>query len=300
MAKNRKKYIKQGLLDMLYFIAGAIIYGIAMDVFIVPHHMAPGGISGIASILQTKVGWDAGIMYFVLNLPLFVIAFFSFGFKFVSKTFVAMTTVSVFTELISVLFPDFKYAAGTTDVAEGLIAALFGGLLSGLGLAIIFLRGATTGGSEIGAKLIKKKFPALPFGTTILMIDLCVVTTGFIVFKEVNAALFSLIVVFLTSSVIDFILDGSSVARVVYIMSAKNEEIKSVLMQKMGRGVTIIRAAGGYTNASMNMVMCAISRNQVPEIKNIVKEYDPSAFVIILHATEIIGLGFADVNKEQL
>lgn len=296
---DRKKVFKQLLLDAAYFIVGSIIYAIALNVFIIPHRMAPGGISGISSILQNTVGWDAGIMYFVLNLPLFVISFFAFGIKFVSKTFVAMTTVSLFTEIVPKVFPNFVYAPGTSDVAEGLIAALFGGLLSGVGLAIIFLRGATTGGSEIGARLIKKKFPALPFGSTILMIDLAVVISGFIVFGDVNAALFSLIVVFLTSSVIDVILDGSSVARVVYIMSSKTDEIKGVLLENLERGVTIIRAAGGYTNASMNMIMCAVGRNQVPEIKNIVKEHDPAAFVVILHATEVIGLGFNDVNKEQ-
>lgn len=291
--------VRLGLVDLIYFTIGAIIYALAVNVFILPHQIAPGGVTGIASILHNTLDLDAGIMYFVLNLPLFAIAFKVFGFRFLYKTFVAMTLVSIMTELIARFFPNLQYRPGG-DTAEGLIAALIGGVLSGLGLALVFLRGATTGGSEIGARLIRKVFPGLSFGRTILVIDCCVVLSSYIVFKDVNTAFFSLIVVYITSVVIDMVLDGNSVARVAFILSDNIDGIKEVLLNKLDRGVTIFNGRGGYTDKSVKMIMCALRRQQVQECRRVVKEYDPRAFVIILHATEVLGEGFTDVNKEPL
>ena len=297
---------KTGIVDIAYFIVGAIIYALSMNVFILPHRIVPGGISGIASILQNTIGWDAGIMYFVLNVPLFIAAFACFGFKFVSKTFIAMTLVSVFTELIAKVFPKLQYFPMDDDPAIGLIAAICAGVTSGLGLAIIFLRGATTGGSEIAAKLMRLRFPGVSFGRMIFLVDLVVITTGYIVFKSTgvtnaeNSAIFSLIVVYLTSAVIDTVLDGNSVARVALIVSGNTDGIKRALMEEMQRGVTVLHGSGGYTNNDMNVIMCAIRRQQVQECRRIVKECDGKAFVIILHATEVLGQGFEDVNKEPL
>ena len=297
---------KTGIVDIAYFIVGAIIYSLSMNVFILPHRIVPGGVSGISSILQNTVGWDAGIMYFVLNVPLFIAAFACFGFKFVSKTFIAMTFVSVFTELIAKVFPHLKYFPTNNEPAVGLIAAICAGVTSGIGLAIIFLRGATTGGSEIAAKLMRIKFPGVPFGRMMFIVDLVIIAVGYVVFKyngvvhAENSAIFSLIVVYLTSTVIDTVLDGNSVARVALIVSNDTERIKSALMEGLNRGVTVLRGSGGYTNNTMNVIMCAIRRQQVQECRKIVKECDDKAFVIILHATEVLGQGFDDVNKDPL
>lgn len=290
---------RTGMVDFVYYIIGATIYALAVNVFILPHQMAPGGVTGIASILYNTLGLDAGIMYFVLNLPLFAIAFKVYGFKFLYKTFIAMALVSLMTEVIAIVFPNLQYYPGG-DTAEGLIAALIGGALSGLGLALIFLRGATTGGSEIGARLLRKAFPGISFGRTILVIDLFVVLAGFVVLKNVNSAIFSLIVVYITSVVIDTVLDGNSVARVAFIVSEKTDEIRNVLMEKLDRGVTLINGSGGYTNRSVKMIMCALRRHQVQDCRRAVKEIDSKAFVIFLHATEVIGEGFADVNEDPL
>lgn len=297
---------KTGIIDVVYFIVGAIVYALSMNVFILPHRLVPGGVSGIASILQNTVGWDAGIMYFVLNVPLFIAAFACFGFKFVSKTFVAMTLVSIFTELIAKVFPNLKYFPTNNEPAIGLIAAICAGVTSGIGLAIIFLRGATTGGSEIAAKLMRIKFPGVSFGRMMFIVDLVIIAVGYVVFRlngvtaAENSAIFSLIVVYLTSAVIDTVLDGNSVARVALIVSDNTDEIKKNLMNGLRRGVTVLRGSGGYTNNVANVIMCALRRQQVQECRKIVKECDDKAFVIILHATEVLGQGFDDVNKEPL
>ncbi len=297
---------KTGIVDIAYFVVGAIVYSLSMNVFILPHRIVPGGVSGIASILQNTVGWDAGIMYFVLNVPLFIAAFACFGFKFVSKTFIAMTLVSVFTELIAKVFPSLKYFPTNNEPAIGLIAALCAGVTSGIGLAIIFLRGATTGGSEIAAKLMRLKFPGVSFGRMMFIVDLVIIAAGYVVFRlngvtaAENSAIFSLIVVYLTSTVIDTVLDGNSVARVALIVSNNTDGIKSALMNGLHRGVTVLRGSGGYTNNAMNVIMCALRRQQVQECRRIVKECDEGAFVIILHATEVLGQGFDDVNKDPL
>ena len=297
---------KTGIIDIAFFVVGAIIYALSMDVFILPHRIVPGGVSGIASILQNTVGWDAGIMYFVLNVPLFIAAFLCFGFKFVSKTFIAMTFVSIFTELIAKIFPNLKYFPDNSDPAIGLIAAICAGVTSGIGLAIIFLRGATTGGSEIGAKLMRLKFPGVSFGRMMFFVDIVIIIAGYIVFKcnnyesAENAAIFSLIVIYLTSAVIDTVLDGNSVARVALIVSGNTDEIKKHLMDGLQRGVTVLSGSGGYTNNKANVIMCALRRQQVQDCRKIVKECDDKAFVIILHATEVLGQGFEDVNKDPL
>ena len=297
---------KTGIVDIAYFIVGAIVYALSMNVFILPHRIVPGGVSGIASILQNTVGWDAGIMYFVLNVPLFIAAFACFGFKFVSKTFIAMTLVSIFTELIAKIFPDLKYFPTNNEPAIGLIAAICAGVTSGIGLAIIFLRGATTGGSEIAAKLMRIKFPGVSFGRMMFLVDIVIIAAGYVVFKyngvthAENSAIFSLIVVYLTSAVIDTVLDGNSVARVALIVSDNTDEIKKNLMNGLQRGVTVLRGSGGYTNNVANVIMCALRRQQVQECRRIVKECDDKAFVIILHATEVLGQGFDDVNKDPL
>ena len=297
---------KTGIVDIAYFIVGAIVYALSMNVFILPHRIVPGGVSGIASILQNTIGWDAGIMYFVLNVPLFIAAFACFGFKFVSKTFIAMTLVSIFTELIAKIFPDLKYFPTNNEPAIGLIAAICAGVTSGIGLAIIFLRGATTGGSEIAAKLMRIKFPGVSFGRMMFLVDIVIIAAGYVVFKyngvthAENSAIFSLIVVYLTSAVIDTVLDGNSVARVALIVSDNTDEIKKNLMNGLQRGVTVLRGSGGYTNNVANVIMCALRRQQVQECRRIVKECDDKAFVIILHATEVLGQGFDDVNKDPL
>ncbi|MBO4584615.1 MAG: YitT family protein [Clostridia bacterium] len=297
---------KTGIVDIAYFIVGAIVYALSMNVFILPHRIVPGGVSGIASILQNTVGWDAGIMYFVLNVPLFIAAFACFGFKFVSKTFIAMTLVSVFTELIAKVFPKLQYFPTNNEPAIGLIAAICAGVTSGIGLAIIFLRGATTGGSEIAAKLMRIKFPGVSFGRMMFLVDIVIIAAGYVVFKyngvthAENSAIFSLIVVYLTSAVIDTVLDGNSVARVALIVSGNTDEIKKNLMNGLQRGVTVLRGSGGYTNNVANVIMCALRRQQVQECRKIVKECDDKAFVIILHATEVLGQGFDDVNKDPL
>ena len=297
---------KTGIVDIAYFIVGAIVYALSMNVFILPHRIVPGGVSGIASILQNTVGWDAGIMYFVLNVPLYIAAFACFGFKFVSKTFIAMTLVSVFTELIAKVFPKLQYFPTNNEPAIGLIAAICAGVTSGIGLAIIFLRGATTGGSEIAAKLMRIKFPGVSFGRMMFLVDIVIIAAGYVVFKyngvthAENSAIFSLIVVYLTSAVIDTVLDGNSVARVALIVSGNTDEIKKNLMNGLQRGVTVLRGSGGYTNNVANVIMCALRRQQVQECRKIVKECDDKAFVIILHATEVLGQGFDDVNKDPL
>ena len=290
---------KTGIVDFIFYLLGATVYALAVNVFILPHQIAPGGVTGIASILHNTLGLDAGIMYFVLNLPLFAIAFKVFGFKFLYKTFIAMTLVSVMTEVTARLFPNLQYSP-SGDTAEGLIAALIGGVLSGLGLALIFLRGATTGGSEIGARLLRKLFPGLSFGRTILVIDLVVVLAGYIVLRDINSAFFSVIVVYITSVVIDTVLDGNSVARVAFILSERTDDIKEVLLTKLDRGVTVFEGHGGYTNKEVKMIMCAIRRHQVQDCRRAVKEFDPKAFVMILHATEVLGEGFTAVTDEPL
>ncbi len=269
-------------------LAGCFIMAFGYSYFCIPYKIAPGGLSGIATVLFYFTGIPVGIMTLVLSVPVFLFSIKILGIKFGIKTVFATVFFSLFIDLITTVFTVYK-----VDI---FIAGIFGGVLIGLGLGIIFRFGASTGGTDLIAAMAKKYFSWISLGTWMLIIDMSVVLIAGFSFKSVNIMLYSIITIYVTNKMIDFIQEGVDYTKVVYIISTKSDEIAQKILENLSRGVTSIYCKGMYTKKEINMLMCIISRAQIASIKIIVHDIDKNAFVISVGALEVIGEGFKRID----
>lgn len=290
LSPNKKEFA----LDFLFLTAGCLIYSASVAIFTAPNKMAPGGVTGIATILHYTIGTPIGIMIFILNIPLFVLGFKFIGGRFMVLSITCTAITSVGVDLLNFL-P--KYSAENGN--NMLLAALYGGVLSGLGLALVFLRGGTTGGTDIASRLLKLKWSHIPMGRMMMTIDTIVILTSVIVFKSVDSGLYSLIQLFASSKVIDIILYGLDTGKMVLVISDKNEEIAKKITVELDRGVTMLKGRGYYTDSNREVLMCAVRRQQISQVRAIVRIADPTAFIIMCEASDVIGEGFKPITKED-
>ncbi len=285
--------IKNGALDFLALAAGAVIYALSVNYFTAPNQIAPGGATGIATVLHYLFYWPIGTTILVINLPLFVWGLVQSGWRFLSKTIIATVIVTI---AIDATAPFIKPYTG--DV---ILAALFGGILSGAGLGLIFMRGATTGGSDLAAKLLAHRFRSLSMGKLILLIDLVIIAGSAVAFRNLESALYAVIAIFVSTQVIDTILYGWGVGsgKMMFIFSKENESIAQTIMQRLERGVTLLRSKGAYSGLEGYALMCAVRRPEVYKVRDIVKELDPEAFIVIGEAEEIAGEGFLPMEEKK-
>lgn len=284
---------KEIALDVLFLTAGCLIYSASVAIFTAPNKMAPGGVTGIATILYYTIGTPIGLMIFILNIPLFILGFKFIGGKFMVMSITCTAITSVGVDLLNFL-P--KYNANGNNM---LLAALYGGVLSGVGLALVFLRGATTGGTDIASRLLKLKWPHVPMGRMMMIIDTIIILTSVFVFKSVDSGLYALIQLFASSKVIDIILYGLDTGKMVLVISDKNDEIAKKITVELDRGVTMLKGRGFYTDTDREVLMCAVRRPQVSQVRAIVRVIDPSAFIIMCEASDVIGEGFKPITKED-
>lgn len=278
--------------DLIFYIIGSVIYSVSVSVFTAPNKIAPGGVTGIATILHYAFGLPIGIMFFVLNIPLFILSMRFIGGRFIIRTVICTTLISVFVDLFQLL-PQYEYHG------DLLLASLYGGILSGAGLGLVFLRGATTGGTDIASKLLRIKYPHVPMGRMMMFIDFLIVMAAAIYFRSLNDALYALITIFVCSKVIDGILYGSDNGRMVMIVSDKEREIADAISDEINRGVTLLKGKGYYSGADRDVLMCAVRRPETARLRAIVRKADPAAFIIMCEAGEVIGEGFKPITKDD-
>ena len=290
MGNFSKSKIKETIIDLIILSMGSFLYSLSVIIFTSPNNIAPGGLTGIAIVLNHLFTLPLGITILVLNLPLFLISIRYFGLNFLFKTIYATVISSIFIDTFSPVFPPFR--------GEGLLTALYGGVLSGIGLSLVFLRGGTTGGVDIASRIFKRYFPSSSLGRIILIIDFIIIVFSAVAFKSINSALYAIIVIFCSTTVIDKVLYGNSGGKIVYIISRKNAEIEDFILNDLTRGVTILKATGGYTNENQRMLLCVVKRYEVSRLTKAVLTYDSSAFVVVGNADEISGLGFSNDNLE--
>lgn len=180
-----------------------------------------------------------------------------------------------------------------------LLAALYGGVLSGIGLGLIFLRGSTTGGTDIASRLLKIKWPYIPMGRMMMLVDAVIIVASIIAFKSVDSGLYAMIQLFVSSKVIDMILYGSDTGKMILVVSDKNAEIATAIMSDLDRGVTMLKGRGFYTGAERDVLLCAVRRQQTPTVRSIVRKADPTAFIIMCEAGDVIGEGFKPITKDD-
>lgn len=287
----KKQKVRSAALDGLIFLLGSAVYAVSVNAFSAPNHIAPGGATGLSTLLNYVSGLPIGTGILLVNLPLFILGIWKLGWKFMTKTVVATVMLSVVIDLSAPWLPVYE--------GDTLLAALFAGVLSGAGLGVIFIRGATTGGSDLAARLFGLKFPYIPMGRMILIIDAAIIAIAAAVYQNVETALYAGVMLFVSSKVIDSVLYGMDKGHFMMIVSAHPELIAKRINEDVGRGVTLLNATGAYTGDSRRMLVCAVRRHEVFQVRSLVKQLDASAFVIIGEASEILGEGFKPLEGEE-
>lgn len=270
---------------IIMIIAGAALGGISFNVFLMPHKLLSGGVSGIALILNYIFGFNPGILVFVFNIPIFLA-----GYRFVDKEFimlslVGMTAFSIFIDMFSFL-KDFVF------IDDVLLSCIYGGVLNGIGMGIVFRNRASQGGVDIVAVILKKYF-STNLGTTSLLINIAVVSIGSY-FYGLKLAMYTLVSMYVSSTVLDKVMKGFGTSKSVMIITDKEQEVADVILRTLGRGVTFLEGEGAYTQNKKRVVYCIVTLNQLAKLKQIVREVDGDAFMAVSDTSEVLGHGFAN------
>ena len=280
---NNTRAIRRREILMAYvqIVIGCAIGALAYPLFLTPHNIAPGGVTGIATILHYLFAMPIGIVSLALNVPLFIMGYRLLGRLFALRSLIATILFSLFIDWLPVqAFP--------TDT---LLSAVFGGVLLGLGVGLILRGSATTGGSDLIAKMLHARFQHLSVGVILFMIDFCVVmAAAFLITPE--AALHALITIFLAARIVDMVVQGFERHKACYIITTRTEEIKQKLFENLNRGITILSAKGGFSNADRPVLLCIVTAQELARLKLIVRMEDENAFVFITAASEVLGEGF--------
>ena len=282
---SRKKKWKELGLDALFDFAGAFLQAIGIWCFTEPSHVAPGGVSGIALMLNHLFSLPIGTMSLVFNIPLLLASWFLLDREMTLKTIRTVIWMSV--------VQDFVSASGIWQYeGDRLIACAFGGIFAGVGMALIFMRNSTTGGGDILAKLLQKLRPYMQTGYAIMLVDFVVVGASILVFGEIEAAMYGIISIVCTTQAMDTILYGMNRGSMITVHSEKNEEIAQEIMQTLDRGTTFYKSIGGYSGKEGLTLTCAVDRKQFHLVKEIIDRHDPKAFIIVSPTKETYGEGF--------
>ena len=288
-----KQLCKRFLLPYLWITIGSAVYAFGFNWCYEPNQIGFGGITGLGQIINHFLPWaPIGTVVILLNIPLFLL-----GWKFLGGHLLVSSLYAMF---ISSVFIDVLHLVWTFEPMEPFLACVFGGVLMGLSLGVVFLQGATTGGTDLVARLLKLKFAWLPMGRILLVVDLLVILAVAAAFGNIYSALYGVIALYLSSFVMDQVLYGMDNAKVAYIISDEYEKIAGTIIHDIDRGVTILHGEGGWSGAEKKVLMVAFKQKQIVAIKQAVKEVDPSAFLIVCEAHEVLGDGFRGYSQNDL
>ena len=269
---------------------GCAIFALGFDLFLEPNSLNVGGMSGLAMILRELLGFGSiGVLTAMFNVPLFLLGAKKLGKKFLFGSLAGMLLSSLFIDL---------FAGIPKPGTEILLDSLYGGLFVGAGLGLVFLAGATTGGSDIAAKLLRRRFRSASLGKVMLVIDLAIITLTGIVFQDLSKTLYSALPLAVSSLVMDQLLYGLDHSTVALIISERYEQVSKAIEIRLDRGATVLDGSGSYTGKPRPVLMSAVRQRELPEVKAIVREIDPDAFVILLPAHQVLGEGFRRTTDE--
>lgn len=276
--------------DALLLVIGALIYSVGAQCFVVPANIAPGGAVGIALMLNYVTGLPVGSMTLMVNLPLLVLAWFYLSKKFALRTAAACAICSLVLDMVIAPFCP-------VYVGDRLLCSLYGGILVGVGMALIFISGSTTGGSDIAGYLLQKKYPHVSIGRALMMIDGVILFLSIFVFGNVDAGLFGLVCLYAQTKVIDTIIYGSDAGTQASIITCHPEAISRRVIEELDRSATIIPGKGAYSGQDTTIVLCTVRKSEFSRLKRIIGETDEDAFVMVTETTEVFGLGFKDFSN---
>ena len=287
--------MKKGMKTLIWItkiIGGCALFGAGFALFLEPNDLNAGGISGLAMMLVhlTKFG-SVGMITMLMNLPLFIVGGIKVGRKFFVGSLIGMAASSVLLDLFSLL---------PHPATEPLLAALYGGLLCGLGLGLVFSTGASTGGSDIVVRLLKLRYENVPIGTINIIFDALVVILTGLVFWDVSKALYSGVTIFVCGQVIDAVVYRFDYSKVAMIISSEHVSIAREIGLKLDRGATYLHGAGSYSGKDVKVILTVVKKQQVAELKRLVMDIDPNAFVVVQEAHQVLGEGFSRYSKDSL
>ena len=282
-----KQSARAWFFDVLAMVFGSALIAAGLVLFTIPNNIAPGGVSGLATALAYITPVTVGIWTLLLNVPLIVLSWWKLGFRPLLKTIVTTLLLSALIDVFGLFLPQY-----TNNV---LLAAVLGGVLSGVGMGIIFVRGATTGGTDLISLLLNRAFPNLSVGSLLLIVDTLVVVFAVFVFRDIEVALYSIVTIFVNSRTIDAIMQGVDHAKVIYVVTERGDDILSLLADDLGRGVTILQGRGGYTKRDKHVLMLVTHRNSFAQTLKAIKTVDKKAFLFVTDATEVHGEGFKPI-----
>ena len=274
-------------------LAGCAVFSFGFSFFLAPNSLNTGGITGLAMVLEHTLGFGSvGLYSALINLPLFIFAGVRIGRKFFAGSLIGMLASSAFIDLFAAIFPVVE--------TEPLLATLYGGLLCGVGLGLVFMIGASTGGSDIIVRLLKMRIQHVPIGTINISFDTIVVILTGIVFRDISKALYSGVVIFITGQVLDAVVYRFDYSKVVMIISPEYEKIADAIGTRLDRGATFLEAQGCYSGKNTKVVFTVVKRQQIAELKGLVVDIDPDAFIVVQEAHQVLGEGFARYSKNSL
>lgn len=266
-------------------VLGSLITAVGLNALLIPNRIAAGGASGVATIVYFLTGLEPGIMLFLINIPLLVISGFIVGWRFSWYSVIGGLATSAWVYLTGHLM---------TWTDNAFLASLYGGVVTGIGMGIVFRSRGSTGGTDLLARLLNH-FTGLPIGQALLLIDATIVTVAGIVFGA-ELAMYALIAIFVTTRVIDFVQEGFFSVKALIIISDHEEAIANAILAELGRGVTYLHGEGGYSRLAKRALLVVVSRAELSATKAVVQRHDPKAFVIVVEAHEVLGEGFRELS----
>lgn len=275
-----RKYI----LGFLAIALGATVAALGLVLFLIPNKIAAGGVSGLATVIFYLTGYPTGLTMLALNIPLFIMAIKTMGINFLFRTFFGAVILSVAVDLLALMLVPFT--------VDPLLSAVYGGLLMGIGLGIVARSGGSTGGTDLAARILHR-YAHLSIGQSLMLIDTIVIITAGVVFN-LELALYGLLSLFVTTKVLDAIQEGFSSAKAAFIISEQSDKIAQRVLKEMKRGVTALSGRGLYTGLDRQTLLCVVSRTEITQLKILVAEVDPKAFVILTDVKEVLGEGFKE------
>ncbi len=282
MKKNKEHPRFKKILEYIYILIGSAFIALAFNLFLLPNQIASGGVSGISIILANVLGWEPAFVQWSFNIPLFISGVLLLG----GRQYGLKTLVG------TAFLPFVVYLSNDLEpwTRDPLLGALFGGIGVGLGLGIVFRGKGSTGGTDLAAQIINK-YTGLSLGTSIAIIDGVIVLAASMIF-DIERGLYALIGLYVTSKTIDLVQVGIGRSKMTMVITSKQEEVREAILNKIDRGMTKLTAYGGYTDQERPILMCVVDQSEFTKLKQIVKSIDPSAFVIVTDAAEVLGEGF--------
>ena len=284
--KNIGKAILKWLWDIAVIAFAAAVYSLGVVCFISPNNIAPGGATGIAIIVSGLTDIHVGLLIAAINVPLLIVGFILLNKKTMVKTLISVALITVMTDYVLADIPRYIAENGT-----GILAAVFGGVLMGAGVGLTYAREATSGGTDIVAKVVNKFFPDFKLGTIQFIADAAVVLAGLAVYRDLNVVLYAIISIFVQAKLVDMLVYGGQECRFLLVFSERPQELSEKLL-KAERGVTFLKGEGAYSGSDRKVIATAVYKSDYSKVKRIIRETDPKAFVIVTSAGEVFGEGF--------